>query len=164
MADLERHTIWQYTPSGTADVCVKPVTRVPADRLVNRLVASRVTLGNGQRRWALFGSVTADQPRLNQHLMSIGILGNDAWFHLARYYEFDRETRSPQALAEFLGLKIVDVFPISYDLRESVRGTAEALVGTMLAEPVERLTREQIFELGLHHARVAREEATRRGL
>jgi hypothetical protein len=45
------------------------------------------------------------------------------------------------------GLPVEAVFPISYDLRPLIIGHEESLHGTILAEPQERLTLEEVRNL-----------------
>ena len=150
-SDLSEHPVWQFAASGGAEIVVSPVKRLPVDHLRSRLVATQVALANGQQTWALISSASANSARHNQHLATVAILWRDRWFRLAHYIEFDRETRSPEQLAKFIGLTLGDVFPISYDLRHAVRGTEEALVGRLFAEQKERLSTDQFYALALEN-------------
>jgi hypothetical protein len=68
---------------------------------------------------------------------------------LARYHDFDYSERGPRALAEFLGLDLSQVFPITYDLREYAVGDPLALAGTIVANPVDQLSRSEIIALAI---------------
>jgi hypothetical protein len=56
-------------------------------------------------------------------------------------------------LAQFLGLQVDDVFPISYDVRRYSQGNPAALAGGILKEPRERLTQGEIMALGVRSKR-----------
>ena len=49
-----------------------------------------------------------------------------------------------------LGLGVDDIFPIRYDIRQWVSGAVtDAVIGTVDAEPVERLSRTELIDLAL---------------
>ena len=149
-ADLEAHSVWRFAPGrGGDETCLRPVIRVPVADLIGKLVATHLVLANGDRPWALVGNVDVASARLTSHVVTVSIERGGLWFHLARYHDFDYAERGPQALADFLGLRVVDVFPMVYDVSGAVRGPSEATVGSILAEPRERLTRAAIIALTL---------------
>jgi hypothetical protein len=95
------------------------------------------------------GNVDSENARLNQHFLTISIERDGRWFHLARYHDRDYDSRGPQALAGFLGLKVDEIFPIAFDLRPVARGSPDALTGVVSKEPSERLSRAQIIALAV---------------
>jgi hypothetical protein len=70
-------------------------------------------------------------------------------FHLARYFDVDFNQSGPQALADFLGLQLDEVFPIFYDISALSLGDRASLVGTIEKEHREKLTREELIALSL---------------
>jgi hypothetical protein len=148
--DLQRCPVWQYTDMQEADeTYVLPVKRLPVSSLTGRVVGTKIALANGERRWALLGNVDLTDPRITEHFISMSVEKDGQWFMLARYHDVFYAQNGPQALSDFLGLSIDDVFPISYDVREHVKGSAASAVGTILKEPRERLTRAQIMALAV---------------
>jgi hypothetical protein len=148
--DLRNHSVWQYVGDENGDETkVRPVKRVPVSNLTGKVVGVQVVLANGCSAWALLGNVDSSNPRLTEHFLTLSVERNGRWFHLARYHDFDRDQRGPEKLATFLGLAVADVFPISYDLRPYSKGEASALMGTILQEPVERLSRAEIIGLAV---------------
>ena len=83
------------------------------------------------------------------HFLSLSVPSQGEWFHLARYHDSDYAENGPVALAQLLGLTVAEVFPITYDLTSYVSGEASALKGTILAEPRERLSRDEIISLAV---------------
>ena len=59
------------------------------------------------------------------------------------------DSQSPEALARFLGLAVEEIFPISFDLRPYVEGDPAVLQGSVLREPRERLSRDEIIAMAL---------------
>jgi hypothetical protein len=84
-----------------------------------------------------------------EHLLTLSIEHAGKWFDLARYHDPDYTTRSPEALARFLGLAVDEIFPISFDLRPYVEGDPAVLQGSVLREPRERLSRDEIIAMAL---------------
>jgi len=149
-SDLADNPVWQYTNrDGASELLVTSVTRIPVENLSGKLVGSKARLANGSEVWALFGSVDSANPRSNEHLLVISVLRDDRWFHLARYHDFDYAERGPEAMSEFLGLPVEDIFPISFDLRRFVTGSPEGLASTVLSEPSIRLSRAEIIAMAV---------------
>jgi hypothetical protein len=67
----------------------------------------------------------------------------------SRYHDLDYSEKGPNALADFLGLQIDQVFPISYDIRHAAIGNASVLMGTILKEPREKLTPAEIIAMAV---------------
>ena len=68
---------------------------------------------------------------------------------LSRYFDVDYSENGPEALARFLGLDVDEVFPISYDITRYADGNRASLVGSILKEPREKLTRAQLIALAV---------------
>ena len=148
--DFGIYPVWQYVNSDAAgETSVRPVARLPVASLNGKLVGVQVLLANGTATWALIGNVDTKNPRMTEHFITILLHKNCQWFALARYHDFDTDTRGPSALAKFLGLEVDEVFPISYDLSRFVKGGPKALRGSILKEPRERLSRSEIIALAV---------------
>lgn len=151
IADLENYSVWQYTNSEerVGETAIRPVKKIPVKNLNARLVGTQVRLANGSHLWALIGNVDPDNPRLTQHFLTLSVFNKGKWFTMARYHDFDSGERGPHALADFLGLAVTDVFPISYDIRRFSLGKSDALMGVIEEAPREKLTRAQIIALAV---------------
>lgn len=150
LSDLQAHPVWRFAHDEQADeTVVTPLKRTPVSSLSGKLVATEVRLANDSCVWALLGNIEANNARMNEHFLTLSVYHAGRRFMLARYHDvdFDRFVNGPAALARFLGLGLGDVFPISYDLRRYVKGTTTSLLGTILPEPTERLTREEMVRL-----------------
>jgi hypothetical protein len=150
IADLEENPVWQYTNSDSAgETAVRPIKTIPVRSLTGRVVGAPAVLASGQRVWALFGNVDASNPELTEHFLTLSVEKKGKWFTMARYHDFDAEENGPPALARFLGLRVEDVFPISYDISKYCRGERAALVGEIPRVPKKRLTLEEIVGLAV---------------
>jgi hypothetical protein len=150
VADCEQFRVWKFVGDAAPDeTWVKPVKRLPVKDLGGKVVAVQVTLANGQTPWALLGNIVVERPELTKHFVSISVANGDRWFQLSRYFDHDYSERGPTQLARFLGLFVGQVFPIAFDVRELVRGNAEAAVGKILEEPETKLTRAEIIALSV---------------
>jgi hypothetical protein len=151
VSDLENHSIWQYSKQETNDeTFVRPVGRVPVANLAGKIIGTRVLLANGQRAWALIGNIDQANARLTEHFLTLSIEHDTRWFTLSRYHDFDYAEKGPEGLARFLGLPIGEVFPITYDIREFVKGgDVAALVGQIPEAPRERLSRSEIIAMAV---------------
>ena len=144
-ADFQDFPIWTFEGSGNEDVLLRPVTKWPIADLSGSVAGSEVTLANGAKAFAMFGNVFPDDARSTRHLLTLSMAMPDRkWFNLARYFEPTIRLFGPSDLARALGLPVEAVFPISYDLRALVVGHEESLHGTILAEPQERLTLDEV--------------------
>jgi len=151
IADLKRFPVWQYTNDDEkfGEMGVRPIKKIPVRNLNGCIVGTQVRLANGVAVWAMIGNLDSADSRSTQHFLTLSICRDGRWFHMARYFDFDFEERGPQVLADFLGLEIEDVFPISYDIRRYCTGESSALVASIEKEPRERLTRAQLIALSV---------------
>jgi hypothetical protein len=142
--------VWQNIIDNEADeVSVYPVTKLPVSSLTGRIVGSPVRLANGQSVWAIILYLDAKDPRKSEQFVVLRIEKDGHWFDLARYWDLDYSTNSPEALSRFLGLPIDEVFPIAYDVTNYVDGKRTALTGTVEREPRERLSEDEIIRLAV---------------
>jgi hypothetical protein len=68
---------------------------------------------------------------------------------MARYHDFDCDQRGPAALANFLGLKIEQVFPILYDVSDCCLGDPSVISGGIPKEPKKKLSRAELMALAM---------------
>jgi len=152
VADLKAFPVWEYVNDDEkGEMAVRPV-RTPVSSLSGRLVGTVIRLANEAEVWALIGNVDASKPRPTQHFLTLSVFRDEQCFTLARYHDVDAHKRGPQALADFLGLPIDQVFPISYDLSRFSKGDLAALTGRIEKEPRERLTRDELIKLSVSRA------------
>ena len=128
---------------------MRAVKKVPVRSLTGKLIATPVRLANGTGVWALLGNIDASSPRLTEHFLTVSIERKGKWFTLARYHDFDYDKHGPNALARFLGLKVGDVFPSSFDVRDHAQGDPAGLRGVVREEPTERLSRAEIIAMAV---------------
>lgn len=151
-ADLRAEPVWEFVVSDELvgdETAVRPVSERPVRSLDGRLIGTQVRLSNGSLRWAMLSNLSADSAKKSQHFATLSVEEDGRWFHLARYFDADYETRGARHLAAFLDLPLDQVFPISYDLSGFVEGSPLALRGSIVAEPEERLDTASLIELSL---------------
>jgi hypothetical protein len=142
--------VWQYANvDGANETLVRPIKRLPVERLTGRVVGTQVRLANGPCIWALLGNIDESNAQLTEHFLTLSVFQDRRWFTLARYHDFDHSENGPDALARFLGLPIDDVFPIAYDIRQFVKGENAALAGLIPKEPRNRLARAELIALAV---------------
>jgi hypothetical protein len=149
--DLARAPVWEFVDDDSQpdETYVRLVSELPVESLDGRVAATEVTLRNGRRLWTTVGNVDLRGARSTHHFLKLSLYIDDAWFHLARYHDFDVAERGPVALARRLGLQLSDVFPIKYDLSQVAMGDPDVVRGAVLAEPSERLSRAQLVALAV---------------
>ncbi len=148
--DFARFPVWELlNDDSLGESSVRPVKKVPVASLSGRLVGIDVELANGAKTLGMLGNVKNNNPRLSEHMRMLSIYSGNKWFHLARYHDVERGTHGPQALAAFLGLPLVEIFPIRFDISSYVVGDPSALSGLIEAEPSERLSRSEIIALSV---------------
>jgi hypothetical protein len=150
VADLQAFPVWQYTNrEGADETHVRPVKRTPVTSLTGKVVGTQATLANGERIWALIGNVDSKNPRITEHFLTLSVERDGRWFTLARYHDFDVAASGPEALSQFLGLAVAEVFPIRYDIRSVAKGDEAALQGQIRKAPRERLSRAEIIAMAV---------------
>lgn len=148
--DLRAFPVWQYVnQDGLGETAVRPVKTIPVKTLNNRVVGTEVKLANGTTRWALVGNIDLKNVRLTEHFLSLSLFDRGRWLPLARYHDADAKERGPNSLARSLELPVEAVFPINYDISRYCVGVRDVVVGSILSEPRERLTRAQVIALAV---------------
>lgn len=149
--DFAKYPIWRFTGYDTPDeTYMSPVTRLPVKRLGGCIVGCPIRLANGTVLTGFLGNLDPADPRLTGHFLTLSVFRPDgARFHLARYHDHDLAEHGPTALAAFLDLPLDAVFPISYDVSTIVTGVPDSVRGTIIIEPRERLTRQELIRLSI---------------
>jgi hypothetical protein len=151
IADFAKYPVWEYVG---CEPIVAPVLELPVDSLQNRVVGAMVQLANGNKVWASLSNISLKEPRLTKQFLTISIEKEGVWFHLSRYFDVDYHRRGPKQLAEFLGLPLNSVFPIEYDLSNIVFADISLIKGSILLEPDEKLSEDEIIELSVAMGRM----------
>lgn len=154
VSDLASSPVWEFVNNeedkGVVDeTYVEPVIQVPASSLAGRIVGTRITLSNGRRVWAMLSNIDTTSETLTEQFMTLSVENDGNWFHLARYHDFDYTQRGPEQLAQFLGLGVDDVFPITYDVRSHVLGDPKVLCGVIRKDHIRMLSRAELIELAV---------------
>ena len=148
--DLESHPVWKFARHRSiGETAVQPVRRIPVADLEGKLVGTKVLLRNGESVWSLIGNITLADARFTQHFLTLSLVRDGKWFHMARYHDPHYREYGPTDLARFLELSVTEVFPISYDIRPYVIGNYAVLTGEIPKEPKEKLTRSEVVALAV---------------
>jgi hypothetical protein len=152
-SELLAHPVWEYVAEPDEDqdeTWATPVSELPVSSLANRLVSSAVKLANGQASRALIGDLDTVSAAHSEHFLTVTIVKpNGERFHLARYHDPDYAESGPDALAAFLCLSRAEVFPIAFNVSDSVLGSADCLTGIIPYEPATRLSRSELIRLAV---------------
>jgi hypothetical protein len=150
VADFEKAPVWEFVNDDElGETVMVPTKKLPVESLAGRLIGTMVQLANGDVVWGLLGNIDPESPKHTEIFIHLSIAKGAKWFHSARYWDFDDSTNGPELLANFLGLKVDDVFPISYDVTKYAKGNASALAGKILKEPKEKLSRTDIIKMAV---------------
>jgi len=117
--------------------------------LGNRVVGARIRLNNGEEHWAILLNISLSDPRATKQFLSVTVEKDGDFFALARYFDLDFGSSGPKQLAEFLGLRLNDIFPISYDIATLALGDPRVLSGSISTEPDERLPDDERSKLAV---------------
>jgi len=150
LADFDLHPVWRFTNADEAtlgETAVRPVVDLPISDLGGVLFGATVRLANGFGVRAVLGNIDATSRDRTALFLTLEIHRGGQRFHLARYFDFDRDARGPEALARFLGLRVEEVFPVAYDVTPYAVGDASALKGLIFAEPTSRLGNDEIIRI-----------------
>lgn len=150
--DIAAHPIWAFLPETDEwdETWVTPVSSLPVTDLSGRVVGTTLHLVSGQTVPAVLGNVSLQSIRQTQHFLSVTVFRSDGQvFDLARYHDVDADRRGPSALADFLGLREADVFPMSYDISAVATGLPEVVSGQIHQEPKERLSEDQLIDMAI---------------
>jgi hypothetical protein len=144
--DFQEHPVWRF---GRGDAVMVPVSRLPCTTLDGRIVGTRITLADATIMWGALGNIDVAKPDLTKHFLILSIEFNGAWFHLARYHDYDFNERGPVQLSEFLRKPIDQIFPITYDVRSVFKTESEALRGKIERESSEKFTRAELIAMAV---------------
>lgn len=148
--DFQNHPVWKFSSKEEPDeTAVVPLKKLPVQNLDGKIAGCKVKFSNGTEHMAMLGNIDTGNPDITEHFLSVSIWKSGKWFHLARYFDPDHKRKGPTALARFLGVKVSDIFPISYDIRKISNGRKGSLVGKVFKEPRKRLSSEERIELAL---------------
>lgn len=86
-------------------------------------------------------------PRSTQQNLLLTVFKGSERLWLARHFDSDQKSNGPEAVAKFLGLRVSDVFPISYDISSLVQAPLDIAKGQIPAEPVEKLSLKERMDL-----------------
>jgi hypothetical protein len=157
LADFDLHPVWRFANADEAtfgETAVRPVVDLPISDLGGVLFGATVRLANGSGIRAVLGNIDATSRDRTALFLTLEIHRGGQRFHLARYFDFDRDARGPKALAKFLGLPVEEVFPIAYDVTPYAVGEKSALSGFIRAEPAIRLSEEEIIRAAVAIGRI----------
>jgi hypothetical protein len=158
-SDLVAFPVWEYANDeeelpGRDETWVRPVQSLPVSDLSNRVAGVPVHLASGETLLAAMSNIELEDPSDNEHFLVIGLYRPDGeQFVLARYHDHHRDVHGPQQLAEFLGLPLKDIFPISYDLTSIAVGKSASLRGTVEAQPRNPQSRRDLMKRALQRHR-----------
>ena len=148
--DIKECPTWRFTNSSPDDELeIEPVYDRPCTDTRGLIVGCQVGCADGSDVWALLQNVDPFRPERNEHFLTATIDCHDRWFSLARYHDIDVDERGPVALAGVVGKQLVQLFPMSFDIRKEVGFDAPGLVGAIDAEPRTRLSRKEIISLAV---------------
>ncbi|MHB1457633.1 MAG: hypothetical protein ACYC0V_12035 [Armatimonadota bacterium] len=151
--ELLQYGVWtfdmdeeSYTPEQD-ESWVVPVTHLPIDDFNNCIVVTNLRLANNQTVTGMMDNIDLDSIEKTEVFIGVSIAKDGEWFHLARYFDVEYDRYGPERLAEFLGLSIDEVFPVSYDIGSLAVGAERVLKRSIPAKPERRLTEEEIMAL-----------------
>lgn len=119
---------------------VLPVLHLPVDDLSNRIVVTKLKLANNQEVVGMMDNIELNNIESTKVFIGVSVEKEGGWFHLERYFDALYDKYGPSQLAEFLGLQIDQVFPISYDISLLATGNVNVIKGIIPAEPEQRLS------------------------
>jgi hypothetical protein len=129
--DFKKFPVWEFTarhetigPDG--ELVVVPITDLPVSSLERRFVGTEVTLANGCRLMAVL---------LGINLVSAKPISEMIVYRVDETFMFRRSApraSGPEQLAQFLCLRLEDIFPISYDISQLATGDPCAIKGEIL--------------------------------
>jgi hypothetical protein len=131
--DFMAYPVWELALDleEVDDLAMRPVPDLPVDDLRNRTVGTQVRLANGTKLWAVLGNIFLSDPQKTKKALVASFYIGGNWI------PFSPKTNATMygsgAIARRLGLKVEDVFPVSYDVgrfcvgdKDAMRGTTEA--------------------------------------
>ncbi|RCS44030.1 hypothetical protein DTL42_18030 [Bremerella cremea] len=150
VSDISDCPIWRFTnENSNDDLEIEPVIEQTFSNLSGLIIAAQVELADLTSHLALHQNVSRAGQKVNDHFLSLTLERAGNWFSLARYHDVSIESFGPIHLAKFMGKPVKDVFPIKYDLRETLRSDSARLVGFVRDVPVFPLTDDELISLSL---------------
>lgn len=146
--DFKKYPVWEFTHTTTGgdEMDVAPIKQVPVSSAENRVFGTEVKLKSGKNCWAVIGGIAPNDPSSTREFMSCRFWHKSRWFPLARPFDVAYDSYGPASLAQFLGMNLDAVFPITYDLRSLIIGNQDALLGVISAEAKSRLSTRQLVQ------------------
>ncbi len=158
--DFERHPVWKFDTSSEGvrwrgEEWVQPVSALPVTSLDGCLIGTSVRLANGTSVFAELGNVDLRDAKSTSRSLTLRVYYERKTFWLDRFHQHPEQKDiaskvwaillglgrhrevNPTELASALGLKLTDVFPITYDLTGIATGPAEAIRGIIRAEATD---------------------------
>jgi ribosomal protein L40E len=134
--DFQRHPVWEFDfdnegEEGRDETWVRPAKELPVDDLGLAVIGVKVRLNNGIECWARLAGVDLENAQWTMEDVGLSVEKDGEWFHLARLFDSSYDEFGPAQLAEFLGLRLEEVFPITYDISHAAQGKRDVLVGTI---------------------------------
>ncbi|PQO26521.1 hypothetical protein [Blastopirellula marina] len=150
VSDVQADPIWRFTNENPDDdLEVESVKETHFSNLSGLIIASQVEFADSSKHLALLQNVSLAGQKVNDHFLSLTIEMNGDWFPLARYHDAAIENFGPEQLAAFVGKAVKDVFPIRYDLRETLHSDSMRLAGFVRDVPISPLTDDELISLAL---------------
>ena len=142
--------VWEFiNDDETDETLVKPVKKLPVSSCDGRLVGCELRLADGSTIFGFLGNLDLTKADRNQHFLTLSLFLNGSIEHLARYHDIDFSDSGPASLAQKIGKKEEDIFPISYDISLCAIGSGDCIHGLIQKEPKQKLTRSEIIMLAL---------------
>jgi hypothetical protein len=131
--DLSEHPVWEFAldKEEEDETLVRPVKELPVRSLTNRVVGTMVHLANGAAVWAIMGNMDLENPARTREFLGLSLLWKGRWNPFNPPHDFGDAGSEAVALAHALGLRINDVFPISYDVSKNCVGGPNIVRGTI---------------------------------
>ncbi len=150
--DFQAFPVWEYDLDsegieGRDETWVRPVELYPVTDLSNRVIGVSVTLHNDTSMTACLGNVTLGSEVATREFLTLSLWHQGQWIDLARYFDVDYARSGPEVMSRQLGLPVVEVFPMRYDISKYASGLDTAIQGTVEAEPRHRLSDKERLDL-----------------
>ena len=126
--NLKQHPVWRFSLEEESqddwdETWVRPVKKQPVKDLTECFVGTEARLACGKRIFCLFGGIDLQDSQYTEEFIQVRVFkSNEESFFLARPGHVDYDNQNPKALAKLLGLRMKDVFPITYDISEVAVG------------------------------------------
>jgi hypothetical protein len=147
---FRNHPVWEFIPEDECgDTGLRPVESSPVSCTEGRLFGGKFRLADGSEVLGYLGNFSSTDKDHNAHFLTLSIFVDGTVKHLSRYHDFDFVERGPSWLAQKLGKKEEEVFPISYDFSDVATGREECLRGSIPREPEIKLSKNELIRLAV---------------